>query len=159
MLNMYATRYSCIGNCSDWQRLRQCSEQALAGDERIEAASAPGAEEGGEAHEGGCAGGGAGAAADLALEDDRADAALGGIVGGRDGRVGDEGEEFGQILGDAAAERRLGHRGGVGLQERLADGEQISVAAAPGMPSDRLAAGDAAGPVVDGSDLVGPGPE
>ena len=68
-----------VSNCSD---LRLGEEGAALG-QGVQSLQPPGAEQGGQGHLGGRAGRGAGAAADLARRDQMAQAALGGVVGGR----------------------------------------------------------------------------
>ena len=78
--------------------------------EGIEAAGLPGLEEAGQAQARGAAGGGAGAAADLALHDDGAQHALGAVVVGVEAVDAHEGEEFALWRSRRLARARQGWR-------------------------------------------------
>ena len=114
-----------------------------AGGEWVAALGGPGGEEGGEGHADAGAFGGAGAAADLAGDDQRAQAALGEVVVGRHRRVGDEGEQLVEEEVDAAAEGGLG-RGAVGGPEGLAERGQPALQGVPAPPARSASARSAA---------------
>src|SRR5579884_2744830 len=142
-------------------------EESLAFLEGVEAPRPPGAEEGGYGQQRRAAGRRAGAAADLAGHDEGAQAALGGVVGGGDRRVGHEDEECLQVLVDALAERALrrdgrrqgvrrrfrrrgvgrvgGRRRGRRRQERRAEGGQLGLEG-PRRVTPRRRVGAAEGP-------------
>ena len=116
---------------------------------------APGAEEGCQRHLALGALLRAGAAADLAADDQMAPAALGGVVVRWHVRFGHEDEEFLDVALDAPAQLGLGCRRVV--PEGLADGQQLSFQGQlGGAPPLGLGMSAGFGPVVNPVDGVGP---